>query len=661
MRKFLIISLAMCLMGICAMAQEIDAVKVTQGETTDWYPFGKSSRIEVITDDSYGDPEFLNDRLYDLADGDVETMFGTAPAEKITLTAEDFTVTKDGDWTYDQTEKRVKVGISEEYIIPESSNIDIYYNNDKTVKPIEPGTYQVYIDIRETDTYAAVTGITSDAWKFDIIDREGAKQAIEDKKEEAMQAINSEAGDFETVPTVQKVVEDAKVDFEDVTITAINTINEATDQSTITTTKDNAISKIDEIEESAKTNIQTAIANFKESVKSEVDNAATYTKSKIDVFAVSDKVKYDAISEIDKAVAEAEETIDNANSQEQVNKAKQDALNEISKQLENVEASDAQLQDAKVIAIQKIEEVAADAEAAIDEAAGDYASLQAIWVVISSKKEEIASRKGEASHFIGDATDMDEISQQKEEAIQHIENIKSSAVEKIQEAIADYKQKTIDEIKDVASTAKKEIDGLGVDESAKSEAKAEIDNIANMAEQTINAATSKDAIDNAKTQAIADIHNVVQTTKDMLWITVRENMTVGTYGTLCWKYNLTAIDGAKLYAIAGTENGRIILEEVKVEETEAGAAYLICATDTTLCVKNGDQYTDTPLAAAECNGLQGTFEEINDGAAGAAGNILEGNYIIYQNEWRKCGSDIRLESNHAYLVMTYVPGYIPGY
>ena len=132
-------------------------------------------------------------------------------------------------------------------------------------------------------------------------------------------------------------------------------------------------------------------------------------------------------------------------------------------------------------------------------------------------------------------------------------------------------------------------------------------------------------------------------------------MTVGTYGTLCWKYNLTAIDGAKLYTIAGIENGRIILEEVKVEETEAGAAYLICATDTTLCVKNGDQYTDTPLAAAECNGLQGTFEEIKDGAAGAAGNILVGNYIIYQNEWRKCGSDIRLESNHAYLVMTNVP------
>ena len=64
--------------------------------------------------------------------------------------------------------------------------------------------------------------------------------------------------------------------------------------------------------------------------------------------------------------------------------------------------------------------------------------------------------------------------------------------------------------------------------------------------------------------------------------------------------------------IAGIENGRIILEEVKVEETEAGAA-------------------------------------------GAAGNILEGNYIIYQNEWRKCGSNIGLKANHAYLVMDNVP------
>ena len=89
-------------------------------------------------------------------------------AEKITLTAADFTVTQNGDWIYDKTEKRVNVELSPEYIKPSADVITIYYNNDKMVKPINPGTYQVYIDIEETDIYAAVTGITSEAWKFDI-------------------------------------------------------------------------------------------------------------------------------------------------------------------------------------------------------------------------------------------------------------------------------------------------------------------------------------------------------------------------------------------------------------------------------------------------------------------------------------------------------------
>ena len=651
MKKLMILFAAVC--GcMMAQAQTIDAISTTQGETTDWYRFGESSRIDVAI--TNGNPVFPN-KTYDLADGYVETEFGTAPVEKITLTAADFTVTKEGDWVYDKTEKRVNVELNPEYTMPPADKITIYYNSDKTVKPINPGTYQVYIDIEETDIYAAVTGITSDAWKFDIIDRKGAIQAIEDKKEEAMQAINSEAGDFETVPTVQKIVEDAKVNFEDVTITATNTIKEATDQSTITTTKENAISEIDEIEESAKTNIQTAIANFKESVKSEVDNAATDTKSKIDAFAVSEKVKDDAKSEIDNAVAEAEETIDNANSKEQIDNAKNNALNEINKQLAIVEASYAQLQVAKVAAIQKIEEVAADAEAAIDEAAGEYASLQAIWVVISSKKEEIASRKGEASHFIGDATDMEEISQQKEEAIQHIENIKSKAVEEIQEAIAAYKQKTIVEIKDVASTAKEEIDGLGVDESAKSEAKAQIDNIVNTAEQTINAATSKDAIDNAKTQAIADIHNVVQTTKDM-WVIVRTDGAAGNWNTICLERNITAIDGATFWTVSGQDATSFILDEVT--EPEAVQGYLIRFTATELKVKYGSETAATPVTASYDNPIQGTFTQIDFDQDGK--NVLVGNYVVYNNQLCPVEAWVGMRDHRAYVVANLVPNNAPA-
>ena len=217
------------------------------------------------------------------------------------------------------------------------------------------------------------------------------------------------------------------------------------------------------------------------------------------------------------------------------------------------------------------------------------------------------------------------------------------------------KETAIADINNVAATDKEKIDGLGVDESAKSEAKAQIDNIAHTAEQTINAATSKDEVDDAKTQAIAKIYNVVQTTKDM-WITVRENMTINTYGTLCWNYNLTDIDGAELYSVAGMENGRIIMEEVLAEETRAGAGYVILATAETLRVKNGLDEAQYPVPAESNNGLQGTFADITDGAAGADGNTLEGNYIIYQNEWRLCGGYTGLQTNRAYLIMKYVPG-----
>ena len=235
--------------------------------------------------------------------------------------------------------------------------------------------------------------------------------------------------------------------------------------------------------------------------------------------------------------------------------------------------------------------------------------------------------------------------------------MQNKAKEDIQTAIQEFialQQNAINEVEQVAATAKGEINGLGVDEDTKKEGKEQIDIIVSTAKTTINEATNKNKIYEANVQAISEIYNVVQNLKDM-WISVRENMTVGNYGTLCWKYDLTAIDGAELYAVAGIENDRIILEEVLANETEAGAGYVIRATAKRLRVKNGDQYTDTPLDAAECNGLQGTFEEIVELTAGDPGNKLEGNYIIYQNEWRKCGVYTGLRAYSAYLIMDYVP------
>ena len=71
-----IILLFACLIGISAMAQDIDAVKFVQGSTTDWYML--SSMPSVMVD---GTSITIDGKLYDLAQGEVTTTFGTAPED----------------------------------------------------------------------------------------------------------------------------------------------------------------------------------------------------------------------------------------------------------------------------------------------------------------------------------------------------------------------------------------------------------------------------------------------------------------------------------------------------------------------------------------------------------------------------------------------------
>lgn len=70
-----------CLMALCAQAQTIDAISTTQGETTDWYPFDKSDRIDV-TFYEQGNP-VIGGKIYDLSKGNVKTAFGTDPLPSI--------------------------------------------------------------------------------------------------------------------------------------------------------------------------------------------------------------------------------------------------------------------------------------------------------------------------------------------------------------------------------------------------------------------------------------------------------------------------------------------------------------------------------------------------------------------------------------------------
>lgn len=77
MRKIIFLSLA-CLTALCAMAQteEINAVKFVQGQTTDWYLLSTNPEV-TFTDHN----PVIAGKTYDLANGNIETEFGTAPTD----------------------------------------------------------------------------------------------------------------------------------------------------------------------------------------------------------------------------------------------------------------------------------------------------------------------------------------------------------------------------------------------------------------------------------------------------------------------------------------------------------------------------------------------------------------------------------------------------
>ena len=568
MKKLMILFAAVC--GcMMAQAQTIDAISTTQGETTDWYPFGKSGRIDVTINEQ-GNPVVIGGKTYDLSKGNVETAFGTDPLPPI---------------------------------------------------------------------------------------KEAAKNELEAKKKEADDRMNKKAEGYGQIAEVQQAKEQGNAKVMSAGDAAKTYIDHATNESTIQKEKENGLNAMEDETLNTLAGIQAAIAGYKASMKNNINDIAMNAKNTINELGVYYTVRDQAINKIDKAVAEAEASINNADSEEQVNNAMNTAQNNINQQLANVQDYYNQLQAAKESASAAIEQAAADAEVTINEAAEGYGNIETVQHAVVTHQTQIKSLKDKAKSSINEETNLDGVGQLKENNIKQIQDLQSKAKEEIQIAIQEFialQQNAIRDIEQVAATAKEKIDGLGVNDDAKKEGKGQIDIIVSKAKTTINEATTKNKIYETQKQATIEIYNVVQNLKDM-WISVRENMTIGNYGTLCWKYDLTAIYGAELYAIAGIENNRIILEEVLANETQAGAGYVIRATEKSLRVKNGDQYTDTPLDAASCNGLQGTFADIEDGAADAPENKLKGNYIIYQNEWRKCGVYTGLRANSAYLIMDYVP------
>lgn len=135
---------------------------------------------------------------------------------------------------------------------------------------------------------------------------------------------------------------------------------------------------------------------------------------------------------------------------------------------------------------------------------------------------------------------------------------------------------------------------------------------------------------------------------------VRTGLTAGRYGTICLEKNVTAMLGASFYEIAYREDKdgtpyKVCFDEVST--LEAGVPYIFLAEDEQITVVYGDE---TATAAGSKNGLVGTFDDILDGDAGAAGNQLEGNYLVNNNMIRLCGGNCNLPANRAYIRMNEV-------
>ena len=139
--------------------------------------------------------------------------------------------------------------------------------------------------------------------------------------------------------------------------------------------------------------------------------------------------------------------------------------------------------------------------------------------------------------------------------------------------------------------------------------------------------------------------NSVRLVKEVTPNYTREGQGAGVYGTVCYPENIVWCDGATLYEVAGKEGNKVIFDEVTTPE--AGMPYIFIAEQEVINFFCGK---DEALSAGDHNSLQGTFVQIEDGEAGAAGNTLEGNYILYNNIIKKCGAYCGLYANRAYFI-----------
>ena len=136
----------------------------------------------------------------------------------------------------------------------------------------------------------------------------------------------------------------------------------------------------------------------------------------------------------------------------------------------------------------------------------------------------------------------------------------------------------------------------------------------------------------------------------------RKGLTPGRMGTICIAYASDKYEGATFYRLLhkqmhGDEPWNLTLEEVT--PLEAGVPYVFVPEAEEINVYYLDDATQVS-DPGHFNGLYGTFENIQDGDAGAPGNKLERNYFVSNNMFRLCGAHCSLAANRAYIKMNEV-------
>ncbi len=164
---------------------------------------------------------------------------------------------------------------------------------------------------------------------------------------------------------------------------------------------------------------------------------------------------------------------------------------------------------------------------------------------------------------------------------------------------------------------------------------------------------------NGKTYDLANgsVETAFGAATEETWYSLRQNVIIGNWNTICMEKNITAIDGATFWNVVSETDTEFTLEQVT--EPQAGYGYLIRYTATELKVQYGNVTAVEPVTATSGHPTQGIYEAITtydqDGK-----NDLTGNYVVYNNQLCKVTGWVTMADHRAYVVANTAPNTAPA-